>query len=356
MSKGHDRLRAGRRIGTKAVAPVALAAAFMMGAASLPAPLGGALVAEARPAASSYDWTEEELSRLQADLDALDIRGPIGRGGDSPLRSGRTADAIGEALGGAGFDFAPGDKYVALGDSYTAMGSPWGSLGMIADPANVACVRSDDGLGPRVAELLDAELVNASCSGALPAHYWKAQTPTAGPQRDAVTPDTKLVTMTMGGNLMIPASMANPVACGTAILGSNPACEQSLRATGAIDQLIDIWADLKKRAPDATLVAVGYLVHDLDQGLVPIYNKLVKEAADASGVLYVDPGRGMDLTGGLAGGWGIHPSMIGQAGAADSIAMALGRKPANGETPANSGPWVPIDPLPAAGMMGAPGR
>lgn len=339
----------------RVLAATALAGAMLAGTATIgsfgagDSGAFGPAAAEARPKASSYDWTDAELAELQEELNKLDIKGPTGLG-SSPLRPGETAGKIADALGGD-FDFAPGDKYVALGDSYTAMGSPWGSLGMITDPASAACVRSDDGLGPRVAELLDAELVNASCSGALPAHYWKAQTPTAGPQRDAVTPDTKLVTMTMGGNLMIPASMANPINCGTSILASNEACARSLRATGAVDQLKAIWADLKVKAPDAKLVAVGYLVHDLDQGLVPMYNDLVREAAEASGVLYVDPGRGMDLTGGLAGGWGIHPSMIGQAGAADSIAMALGRKPANGETPANSGPWVPIDPLPAAGIM-----
>ena len=333
----------------RVLAATALAGVMLAGTATI-GPFGagdsgvfGPAAAEARPKASSYDWTDAELAELQEELNKLDIKGPTGLG-SSPLRPGETADKITDALGD--FDFAPGDEYVALGDSYTAMGSPLGTLGIIANPAAVSCVRSDDGLGPRLAALLDAKLVNASCSGALPAHYWKAQTPTAGPQRDAVSENTKLVTMTMGGNLMIPASMANPINCGTSILASNEACARSLRATGAVDQLKAIWADLKAKAPNAKLVAVGYLVHDLDQGLVPMYNDLVREAAEASGVTYVDPGRGMDLTGGLSGGWGIHPSQIGQAGAADAIAMALGRKPANGDAPANAGPWKPIDPLP----------
>lgn len=321
--------RARRRV----FAATAAMASVMAITASLAAPAGAQEISGARDvggngkvaSAKDLDWTEEELADLRESLAGMSIKGPRG---DLDQRAGAITDAIGD------IDFEPGDKYAALGDSYSAMGSPFGSLGMISNPAAASCVRSDDGLGPRVAELLEADLINVACSGALPVHYWKAQTPATTPQADAITPDVKLVTMTMGGNKMIPASMLNPLACGDAILkAGNEACEKSLRDTGVADELIAIWRDMRAKAPDATLVAVGYLQHDLDQGLVPIYNKIVKEAAERAdvGVRYVDPGFGMDLTGGLMGGYGMHPSLMGQAGAADAVAVSLGREPKNKE-------------------------
>lgn len=251
-----------------------------------------------------------------------------GGGGDVEKAAESGSDAFddlaqaaddGELPDVAGFT---GGKYVALGDSYTAMGSPLGSANMAMDPAAASCVRSGDGLGPRVAELIGANLVNASCSGALPVHYWESQNGVA-PQRDALDEDTKLVTMTMGGNVLIPASMSNPAQCAAAVVGSQETCEKVLRDTGVVDQLVEIWADIKDRAPNAQLLAVGYLQNRLDRGIVPIYNRLVKEAADASGVPYVEPGFGVDLTGYLEGGYGIHPSAEGQKEAASNVVRAL---------------------------------
>lgn len=319
---------------------------------------GVAVVSLAPAAAAAPVDTSRPLEERLADYRAsrgvsVDLSTPMEERlaeyrGASVIDRGDEARTLADALGSV--DLAPGDKYVALGDSYTAMGSPLGTLGMVSDPVGMSCVRADDGLGPRVAGLLDLELVDASCSGAVPAHYWKAQNANP-PQREAVTEDVKLVTMTMGGNLMIPASMSNPIACGASIFASTEECRATLRSTGVVDQLVDIWDDLKGRAPQAELVAVGYLVHDFDQGLVPAYNELVAEAADIAGVRYVDPGRGMDLTGGFQGGWGIHPSQVGQAGAADHIAMSLGYAPINGSTPANEEARPLIDPLPTQRTM-----
>lgn len=229
-----------------------------------------------------------------------------------------------------GFDFNPGDEYVALGDSYTAMGSPLASMEMIQNASDINCVRSDDGLAERIAIELDADLVNASCSGAVPGHYWNSQSPIVGPQRDALSADTKLVTVTMGGNLLIPESLENPIQCGIAILDGNGACEAKLRSTGVEDELAAMWADIKEKAPNAKILAVGYVNHELDGGIfdgggiVPLYNKVIKDAADAAGIEWADPGEGMDITGFLKGGWGMHPSTKGNENATLSVLDILG--------------------------------
>lgn len=235
-------------------------------------------------------------------------------------------DPLSEALSEIEFD---GGQYVSLGDSYSAMGSPIGSANLADDPAAAGCVRSADGLGPQVAKLVGADLVNASCSGALPSHYWNSQNG-APPQRDALNEDTRLVTMTMGGNMMIPLSMANPLSCGGAILkdfvqvDDGALCEEVFRKAGVVEEVQKIWEDVKEKAPNAKLLHVGYLRHEVDRGLVPIYNKLVREAAENAGVEYVDPGVGMDLTGFIQGGMAMHPSAAGQRNAAAAVAESLG--------------------------------
>ncbi|HET6699714.1 MAG TPA: SGNH/GDSL hydrolase family protein [Nocardioidaceae bacterium] len=90
------------------------------------------------------------------------------------------------------------DRYVALGDSYTA--APYVPSTALAN----GCLRSDANYPARVADALDADLVDVSCSGAdtagltAPQHtFGSTRVP---PQVDALTADTDLVTVGIGGN------------------------------------------------------------------------------------------------------------------------------------------------------------
>ncbi|MEO5597917.1 MAG: SGNH/GDSL hydrolase family protein [Novosphingobium sp.] len=89
----------------------------------------------------------------------------------------------------------PGARYVAMGSSYAA--GPGLSPPKPGTPAR--CARSPLNYATLLAARLNLDLVDASCSGATSAHIlgpWNE----LSAQIDAVTPDTRLVTVTIGGN------------------------------------------------------------------------------------------------------------------------------------------------------------
>jgi hypothetical protein len=92
------------------------------------------------------------------------------------------------------------DRYVALGDSYTA--AP-----LRPKPERIrGCLRGKHNYPRLVAEALeDTELVDVSCSGASTDSMFGKQAfdgvdDSRPPQLDAVTPDTDLVTVSIGAN------------------------------------------------------------------------------------------------------------------------------------------------------------
>ncbi|MGZ8736641.1 MAG: SGNH/GDSL hydrolase family protein [Nocardioides sp.] len=92
-----------------------------------------------------------------------------------------------------------GEKYVALGDSFTA-----GPFVPTTDLAG-GCLRSDHNYPSLLAEELDIEdFVDVSCSGArtrdLPREQRTVRDARVPPQLDALSPDTTLVTLGIGGN------------------------------------------------------------------------------------------------------------------------------------------------------------
>lgn len=155
-----------------------------------------------------------------------------------------------------------GCRYVVLGDSYAATGS----VTTLPDPGpqRFACQRSDDSYAEVIAARTGMALTNASCGGATTGSYWS---PTrfgpvvVPPQREAVTPDTDLVTVQFGGNPHVLRAVAP--ACVPAALGA-PAglCEAAVTGvdTAATEaQLRAIVADVKMRAPRARVLVVGYI-------------------------------------------------------------------------------------------------
>ncbi|HMD12257.1 MAG TPA: SGNH/GDSL hydrolase family protein, partial [Marmoricola sp.] len=160
-------------------------------------------------------------------------------------------------------------RYVALGDSYTA--APYVYL---TDVAN-GCLRSNGNYPALLAQRLGvAKHVDVSCSGAtskdLFGRQGTFQQQTVPPQLAAVTRDTDLVTIGIGGNdfglfgsLVGTCPISGPqgrifapsdgVRCGQVDLRKASA---DVRRIGAL-----ITRDLRaihRKAPDATVVLVGY--------------------------------------------------------------------------------------------------
>jgi lysophospholipase L1-like esterase len=157
--------------------------------------------------------------------------------------------------------------YVALGDSYAA-----GPL--IPDQVNAPCQRSDHNYPGLVAlDLHIAAFRDVSCSGATTGDFAGSQTGAGGvavaPQLDAVTPDAKLVTLTIGGNDI---GFGTIVTTCLELSSTNPfgsPCESAMNA-GGTDRIVTainatapkIAAALQavhQRAPHARVLVVGYM-------------------------------------------------------------------------------------------------
>lgn len=147
----------------------------------------------------------------------------------------------------------PGDKYAALGSSFAAGPGIDNQLG--------GCGRSDNNYSHLVAEALDLDLTLSACNGATIDHVADTRQGDNPLQIDAVSRDTKLITVTMGGNDIRYTS--STFAC-----SGTPASE---RCTANLDQaaisraieglpakLERMYDNLKAKAPDATIVLVAY--------------------------------------------------------------------------------------------------
>ena len=159
-------------------------------------------------------------------------------------------------------------RYVALGDSYTA--APYVYLTDVAG----GCLRSSGNYPALLGAKLDVKHVDVSCSGAtskdLTGRQNTFQEQTVPPQLAAVTRDTDLVTVGIGGNdfglfgsLVGTCPISGPqgrifapsegVRCGQVDVRVASA---DVRRIGAL-----ITRDLRaihRKAPDATVVLVGY--------------------------------------------------------------------------------------------------
>lgn len=154
-------------------------------------------------------------------------------------------------------------RYVAMGSSYAA--GP--GIMPAADQPPTRCARSAANYPHLLARKLDLRLVDVSCSGATTAHLlgrWNE----LPPQLDAVTPDTRLVTVTIGGNDVAYVGRLGSASCRT--FASPPpgtpggACPDAPVVTEATWARLDtamreIAAEVHRRAPAARLIFVEYL-------------------------------------------------------------------------------------------------
>jgi lysophospholipase L1-like esterase len=141
----------------------------------------------------------------------------------------------------------PGDKYVALGSS---IASGYGIS------VQSACGRSSRDYPQLVAAKYHLKLVDVTCGAAVIPNVVDTNQGDNPPQIDAVTPDTKLITISVGGN--------DIEFNGTALACGNPAtvCKAPANLDAALaalpGQLTSMVAKVRAKAPDARIVFVTY--------------------------------------------------------------------------------------------------
>ncbi|GAA5215835.1 SGNH/GDSL hydrolase family protein [Streptomyces thinghirensis] len=152
--------------------------------------------------------------------------------------------------------------YVALGDSYAAA-----PLVLPVDPSNLLCARSLADYPHIAAKALGARLTDVSCSGATSEHLTTSQYLGTEPQINALTEDTDVVSITIGGNDT--GLVAAALGCVNLLpkpLGSSCAARNTKDGVDTVKAGIDAWApkfdialnQIKQRAPHAEVFVVGY--------------------------------------------------------------------------------------------------
>lgn len=158
-------------------------------------------------------------------------------------------------------------EYVALGSSFAA--GP--GVGERAQMSPTLCMRSSTDYPALVAKSLGLSLTDVSCSGATALHVLYGKQFFLPAQIDALRPDTRLVTVTVGGNDL--AFLGNTFAwtcqndrdrtpmlwrmgvCG----GVGSRAEVDTAMTTLPDRFRRIAEEVRRRSPHATLVFVDYL-------------------------------------------------------------------------------------------------
>ena len=258
--------------------------------------------------------------------------------------------------------------YVALGDSYTA--APL-VLNQVGQPAG--CARSDHNYPSLVrTATAAARFRDVSCSAATTQDLTAPQPVILGtnpPQLDALTADTGLVTLGIGGNDVGLVTVAVKCVQLGLLAPTGTACRDSSAMSGGGDRLVDEIAEtapkiaatlqnIHARAPQARVLVVGYPDVAPRDGrgcypLVPLSpddiayldemlrrtNTMLAEQAAANDAEYVDtyeesaghdvctpPGtrwfEGLIPT---APAFPIHPNALGEASMARSVLRVLGQ-------------------------------
>jgi len=153
-------------------------------------------------------------------------------------------------------------RYVAMGSSFAA----GAGIAPLKQAAPVRCGRSEASYATLLAKRLDLALEDVTCGGATTAHIlgpW-SELP---PQIDAVTPETRLVTITIGGNDLGHVMNLMAASCppeGWTHQGRTMPCPPT-RIPQAADyarlegQLRAIVQAVRVRAPQARVVFVQYV-------------------------------------------------------------------------------------------------
>ncbi|MDT0275392.1 SGNH/GDSL hydrolase family protein [Blastococcus goldschmidtiae] len=253
-------------------------------------------------------------------------------------------------------------RYVALGDSYSA------ASGVLPPDltAPPQCLRSTANYPHVIAAATGARLTDVTCGGADTGDYLAAQYPGVAPQLDAVSSDTQVITMTIGGNDsgVFIDSITQCGAAGLSTLGRGSPCrdrygssfEDTIRTT-TYPSLVQALRAVRAKAPRAEVAILGYPsilpatggcfpqmpVAEGDvpylRGVQATLNDAIRRAAKATGVTYVDMTRvseghdacqpiGVRWVEPVVGGTNpvvVHPNALGEARMAAQAMKALRR-------------------------------
>ena len=255
--------------------------------------------------------------------------------------------------------------YVALGDSYVA-----GPVIPVQHVAPLGCLRSTNNYPSLVSRALhSSSFTDVSCSGATTDNLSGSQSVTGGtnpPQLNALSSDTALVSLGIGGNDISFAQIIETCAklSSTKLLGS--ACKDHYTSDGR-DQLAEridmagrkvasVLEQINQRAPHAKVLVVGYptILPDSGLGCYPLVpftpgdvaylrqvehrlNAMLAEQAEEAGAHYVNTYRtsighdvcklpGTKWVEGLvptAPAAPFHPNSLGMRNSANTVLAAL---------------------------------
>jgi lysophospholipase L1-like esterase len=255
-----------------------------------------------------------------------------------------------------------GGRYVSLGSSFAA-GSGFGPL---KPGTPVRCGRAIDNYATLLAEELRMLLVDVACGGATTAHVlgpWHE----LPPQIEAVTADTQLVTITIGGNdigyvgylIAESCKVRGPILLGAASTtcpeAAVPGDEAYFRLENSLKAIAD---EVRRRAPQARLVFIQYLpmVTTFDCAEVPLSAEAARNGRSIASRLAQVTARAaqqsgaavIDLTGATrkrlpcggttawVAGWPVdykpgdtfpwHPTRVGHSAIAEELAKRLDGK------------------------------
>jgi lysophospholipase L1-like esterase len=167
--------------------------------------------------------------------------------------------ALGKSWAGEGGALPRGAHYVAMGSSYAA--GPGITTVVVDSPTR--CARSKDNYAQQLARQRHLTLTDVTCSGATTAHVlgpWN-ELPA---QLDALQPETRLVTVTIGGNDLAYMGGLMGASCRAVSAATDSTTCPSGRVLTDADYakvqeaLRQISAQVKQRSPQAQLVFVDY--------------------------------------------------------------------------------------------------
>jgi lysophospholipase L1-like esterase len=179
---------------------------------------------------------------------------------------------------------APGATYVAMGSSFAA--GP-GIPSYYEDPPQ-PCARSTGNYAHQIAARRGLTLIDVSCSGAVTAHLTGPRNDIP-PQLDALTSDTRLVTITIGGNDLSYIARLTTASCAglaaaqpTTQTPAQPTTQATTQPCNPIPaqpteptfrdlaaRMDHIAKEVRRRSPHAQLVFVDYLAVLPQSGTCP---------------------------------------------------------------------------------------
>ncbi len=255
----------------------------------------------------------------------------------------------------------PPRRYVALGDSYSA------ASGVLpVDPAAPPdCTRSLRNYPKVIAGEIGAELTDVTCGGAETKDFFEPQYDGVPPQLDALSKNTQLVTMTIGGNDngTFIGAITKCGSAGLSTAGEGSPCKDRYGDSLADDirtktypALVKALQAVHRRSPSAEVAILGYPwilpptggcypTMPVARGDVPylrgiqaLLNQVIAQAAAETGTTYVDfstVSEGHDACQPIGVRWiepvvfttnpvVVHPNALGEAQMAKQTMTVLG--------------------------------